>query len=151
MTYVTTFGNELFDRYFVGSDRVMKQLNDHLTNTQQKQNNYPPYNIKKIEHNCYMVEMALAGFTKNDIDIVVEDGRLTVKGKLQTADNFEKEDFQQTYLYKGISDRAFTRQFTLADNVEVKKANLEHGMLKIYIEAVIPEHKKPKKIQIESE
>lgn len=149
MTYVRdVYGNELFDRFFVGSDRVVKQLNDLVNNAHHKASNYPPYNIKRVDHNRYVVEIAVAGFSDEDIDITVEDGKLTVKGKLESVGDLVADGIDQVYLYKGISDRAFTRQFTLADNVEVKDANLANGMLKIYLEAIIPDHKKPRKITI---
>ena len=139
------------DRYFVGNqDRLLKQF-EGIANTAAKfasGANYPPYNIKKLEDNKYVIEMAVAGFGKQDIEIEFVENTLLVKGKLETLDDLTKDGINQTYLYKGISDRAFTRQFTLADNVEIKNASMLNGMLKIWLEAVIPEHKKPKKVEI---
>ena len=137
-----------FDRFYIGSDQLLKQL-EQFSNTATKAiTNYPPYNIKKVDDNKYVIEMAVAGFTRQDVELEMVDGKLIVKGKLETIDDLTKDGDNQTYLYKGISDRAFTRQFTLADTVEVKNAELLNGMLKIWLEAIIPEHKKPKKIDI---
>jgi molecular chaperone IbpA len=84
--------------------------------------------------------LAVAGFGRQDLELELQDGTLTVKGSVNSEDG--------DYLYKGIAERAFTRQFTLADTVEVKNADLINGMLKIWLERFIPEEKKPKKINI---
>jgi molecular chaperone IbpA len=147
MTYLKdVYGQnvQLFDKYFVGSDRMFKQLKD-LTETTKTLTNYPPYNIKKVDENKYVIELAVAGFGKQDIDITLEDNKLVIKGKISGDPN---GDYETSYLHKGIADRGFTRQFTLADNVEINNANLINGMLKVWLEHVIPESKKPKKIDI---
>ena len=100
------------------------------------------YNIKKVEDNKYVVELAVAGFGKSDVEITFEDGKLIVAGK--AADDSDNENF----LYKGIANRAFSRTFILNDQVEIKNAEMLNGMLKIFLERIIPEHKKPKKIEI---
>jgi molecular chaperone IbpA len=105
---------------------------------------YPPYNIKKVDENRYVIELAVAGFGKADIDIELQEGKLSILGKCDSAESTE-------YLYKGIAERGFKREFTLADNVEVKSSSLANGMLKIWLEAFIPEEKKPKKVKIEDE
>ncbi len=148
MTFWKTynFDSSNFDKFFVGSDKIAKALAD---NAEWLANNaaasYPPFNLKKIEDNKYVIEMAVAGFAKQDIELVLEDNKLLIKGKT-SSDSDSKE--AASYLHKGIADRAFTRQFTLADNVEIHNANLINGMLKIWLEHVIPESKKPKKIDI---
>lgn len=126
----------------VGFEPILKRLAE-ISETFPKVPNYPPYNIKKIDEKKYVIEMAVAGFGKQDIEIELEDGKLTVKGSY-TSDEGE-------YLHKGIAERAFTRQFTLADSVEVKNADIINGMLKIWLERFIPEEKKPKKIPIGDE
>lgn len=137
-----------FDRLFIGGDQLLKQL-EQISNTATKAiTNYPPYNVKKVDDNKYVIEMAVAGFTRQDVELEMIDGKLIIKGKMETVDDLTKDGTEQTYLYKGISDRAFTRQFALADTVEVKNAELLNGMLKVWLEAIIPEHKKPKKIDI---
>lgn len=103
---------------------------------------YPPYNIKKIDDNKYVIEMAVAGFSKQNIEITTEGGVLTVTGS--TSDDSEGD-----FLFKGIAERPFTRKFTLADTVEIKDAHLLNGMLKVFLENIIPESKKPKKINIQ--
>jgi len=133
------------DRYFVGADRVMKRLADIADQSAQMVPiKYPPYNIKKVDENRYVIELAVAGFGKTDIDIELQEGTLSVRGKIDPVDNTE-------YLYKGIAERGFKREFTLADNVEVKSSSLVNGMLKIFLEAFIPEEKKAKKIDITDE
>lgn len=130
------------DRYFVGADRVMKKLADIADQSVQVVSKYPPYNIKKVDEDRYVIEMAVAGFGKTDIDIELADSKLKVSGNISSDDTSE-------YLFKGIAERGFTREFTLADNVEVKSSSLVNGMLKIWLEAFVPEDKKPKKINIE--
>ena len=129
------------DRYFVGADRVMKKLADIADQSVQVATKYPPYNIKKVDEDRYVIEMAVAGFGKTDLDIELQEGKLKVSGNVTTDDTSE-------YLYKGIAERGFTREFTLADNVEVKSSSLVNGMLKVWLEAFTPEEKKPKKIDI---
>ena len=130
------------DRYFVGADRVMKRLADIADqSTQMMPIKYPPYNIKKVDESRYVIELAVAGFAKSEIDIELQEGKLSIQGKCDSSDASE-------YLYKGIAERGFKREFTLADNVEVKSSSLVNGMLKIFLEAFIPEEKKPKKIDI---
>jgi molecular chaperone IbpA len=106
--------------------------------------NYPPYNIKKTGDNTYTIEIAVAGFGQSDIDIEIDGGRLVVKGNVASKD--EASDF----IFQGIANRAFTRAFALNDQVEVKDAELFNGMLKIALERMVPEEKKPKKVQVKS-
>lgn len=127
----------------VGFDSVFKKLQE-VTEHLPKIPTYPPYNIAKVGDNKYVIEIAVAGFGKQDLELELQDGVLTVKGGISSKDDTE-------YLFKGIADRAFTRQFTLADTVEVKNADLVNGMLKIFLERFIPEEKKPKKININGE
>ena len=130
------------DRYFVGADRVMKRLADIADQSAQMMPiKYPPYNIKKVDEDRYVIELAVAGFGKADIDIQLQEGMLSIQGKCDSSESTE-------YLYKGIAERGFKREFTLADNVEVKSSSLVNGMLKIWLEAFIPEEKKAKKIDI---
>lgn len=127
----------------IGFDNVFKKLqevSDHLP----KIPTYPPYNIVKVDENKYIIEIAVAGFGQQDIEIELQDGILVVKGNLESKDATD-------YLFKGIADRAFTRTFTLADTVQVKNADLLNGMLKIWLERFIPEEKKPRKIPINGE
>jgi molecular chaperone IbpA len=108
--------------------------------------NYPPYNIVKTDKNAYDIEVALAGFNKKDIDVNVEDGVLTIESK--TSDKDESKDEDGNTIYKGISKRYFKRQFTIANDVEIKGAELKDGLLKVSMEKIIPESKKLKSIEI---
>ena len=148
MTYVKdVFGNDLFERYFLGADRLMKQFNEAAAYGKA---NYPPFNVKKImNEDKYVLELAVAGFAETDIDISVADSKLTIKGNHETLDKLDM-DKDIHYVYRGISDRAFTRQFTLADTIQVESAVLANGMLTVTLVDVIPDHKKPKKIEIKT-
>ena len=136
------------EKYFIGADKVFQTLAKVNEATLKGVPGYPPYNIVKVNENKYVIEMAVAGFGKHNIDIEIANNTLTVKGGLTVNDLGEESVNPVSYLYKGIADRAFTRKFTLADTVEVKNAELINGMLKLWLENIIPEEKKPKKIDI---
>ncbi len=145
MTVLHQFFGKDFDRFFVGFDEQinrMAKLHDEIAKNIP---NYPPYNIKKVDENRYVIEMAVAGFSKSEIDIEFADDKLIVKGKAK-----EDED-QSNYLFNGLANRAFTRTFALNDQVEIKGAALVNGLLQIGLERIIPEHKKPKKIEVSDE
>jgi molecular chaperone IbpA len=134
-----------FDRLFVGFDDTYSRLAKMHDDLTKNVPNYPPYNIKKVEDNKYVIEIAVAGFTKSEIEIEFEDDKLTVKG------NAKEENDAFDWLYKGIANRNFTRTFALDDKIEIKGAALVNGMLQIGLERIIPEHKKPKKIEVSEE
>ena len=129
--------------YAVGFDRTFDRLFDYVTH-QAESTGYPPYNIQKTEDYKFEIEMALAGFDKKDIEIEVAEGVLTVKS-LRDKDTGATDDYT---LYKGISQRNFTRKFTLADDIIVKGAELKNGMLTINLERIVPEEKKPQLIEV---
>ena len=106
--------------------------------------NFPPYNIVKTGENTYDVELALAGFNKKDIEIEYKENVLTVKSKKQE----ETKDEDGNIIHRGISKRMFSKSFTIANDVEVKGAELKDGLLKVSMERIIPEHKKAKLIDI---
>ena len=138
MTYMQT----QYDPFTtVGFDRIFERIQAMHQPTDRGTQKYPPYNITKESDTTYIVEMAVAGFTDDSLDIQVKEGVLTVEGKVE--DSTDKE-----YIHRGIASRAFTRTFTLAETVIVKDAGLENGMLRILLENVIPEEQKPKKIKI---
>jgi len=138
MTYMQT----QYDPFTtVGFDRIFERIQAMHQPTDRGTQKYPPYNITKESDTTYIVEMAVAGFTDDSLDIQVKEGILTVEGKVE--DSTDKE-----YIHRGIAARAFTRTFTLAETVIVKDAGLENGMLRILLENVIPEEQKPKKIKI---
>lgn len=121
-----------FDKFFVGYDDMMRRAQDRVIGTP----NYPPYNIKKMEDNTYVIEMAVAGFSKGDIDISVKGDKLTIAGEikpdLESTDLFEKE---YTPIYNGLAFRPFTRVFTLSSDTLVEDAEMENGLLKIKLKA----------------
>ena len=132
-----------FDKFFVGFDdhfNRMAKMHDEIAKNIP---NYPPYNIRKADDNKYVIELAVAGFGKSDIEITLEDNKIIVKGNAK--------DDSDNFLWKGIANRAFTRVFALDDQIEIKDAALLNGMLKIALERIIPEHKKPRKIDVKSE
>ena len=135
-----------FDPLSVGFDKTFKLLSSQLESLGKGMPGYPPYNIKKTGDNKYVIEMAVAGFAKTDIELTMENGKLVVSGKTKDANDMDNANVY--YFYKGIAERAFTRSFTLADSVEVKNAELVNGILKVWLENLIPEHQKPKKIEI---
>lgn len=130
-----------FDPFSIGYDKMFDRLDNLTSNLGKSVPGYPPYNIKKIDDNNYIIELAVAGFSKTDINVEIKEGTLVVSGSTKSDDSAK-------FLHKGIADRAFNRQFQLADTVEVKNADLINGMLKIWLENIIPESKKPKKIRI---
>lgn len=130
---------------FVGYDKMLEKLWDAKESLAAHGiPTFPPFNLKKIDDNKYLIEMALAGFTKQDIELTLADGTLSITGNVKNAEDHEAPD----YLYRGIADRSFKRTFTLADTIEVKDAELVNGMLKVALEAIIPESRKPKQIQV---
>ena len=108
--------------------------------------NFPPYNIVKTGENSYDVELALAGFNKKDIEVEYKENQLTVKSKKQEKQ--EETDEDGNVIHRGISKRMFSKSFTIANDVEVKGAELKDGLLKVSMERIIPEHKKAKTIEI---
>ena len=124
--------------YAIGFERLFDQLDEFIHHS-KKLPSYPPYNIKRDGDN-FTIEMALAGFSKEDIDVTVAENMLIVSSN--------KESPKEEEVYKGISDRKFTRKFSMADDIVVKGAKLENGLLVIKLERVIPEDKKPRKINI---
>jgi len=126
----------------IGFDRLVNEFfNDPgFTNAQT---GYPPYNISKDNDDIYEITLAVAGFKKTDIDIELENGTLIITGKSEVLDSGEKE-----YLHKGIAERNFVRTFKLAEYVEVKKASLEDGILRVSLFRNIPEAMKPQSIDI---
>jgi len=136
--------NTVFDTFFkqfpatVGFDGMVKQLDD-MQKSFAKAVTYPPYNVKKVDENKYVIELAVAGFGKQDIEVELKEKVLSIKGNVNSDQNDDP-----LYLYKGIANRAFTRQFTIADTVEIQNAELMNGMLKIWLENLTPAPKSRK-------
>jgi len=144
-----------FDRFFVGFDKVAEKMASVADQAQTLAAKYPPYNLKKIDENKYTIELAVAGFAKQDLEIEIVDDKLIIKGNTQSGEPAEQNSAGDwtwpQMLHQGLAMRPFTRTFTLSDNVEIRGASLLNGILKIVLEAIIPEHKKPKKVEIKDE
>ena len=126
--------------YAVGFDRVFDNLQRYVDNNVTS-TGFPPYNIQKVGDYNYTIEMALAGFSKDDIEVEVADGTLSVRSD-------KKEEPDDEFYHRGISYRKFERKFTLADDLVVNGAKLENGMLTIDLERIVPEEKKPRLITV---
>ena len=133
--------------FSIGFDDMFDQFENLLGNgSLAMQSNYPPYNIRKTGKDKYSIEVALAGFSKKDVEVEFEDNLLTVRTKQvnKTEDDIENGEI----LHKGISQRQFARSFTIADDVKVNGAELKDGLLTIACERIVPEYKKKKLIEI---
>ena len=138
---ITLFDNlNQLTPYAVGFDRVFDQLNAYVANNATS-TGFPPYNIHKGGDYNFAIEMALAGFSKDDIEIEIAEGLLTVR-------SVKENDENDSNIYRGISYRKFNRKFTLADDIVVNDASLENGMLKINLERIVPEAKKRRLVAI---
>ncbi len=143
---VTSKALSLFDNfnhltpYAVGFDRVFDTLNRY-SDSNVSSSGFPPYNIRKEGDYTHVIEMALAGFGKKDIEIEVKENTLTIKSVKENSED-------DSTVYRGISYRKFDRKFTLADDIIVKDASLDNGMLRIDLERIVPEEKKPRVITI---
>ena len=131
--------------FSVGFDSIFDRFFDmDLT----RDSGYPPYNIRKDSENTYSIEVALAGFSKDDIEVEVTDGSLTIRSIPEARNAVDKAD--ESFVHKGIAKRSFLRSFTLSDDIIVKGADLKDGMLIVDLEKVIPDEKKPRLIKIGS-
>ena len=136
-----TFDFSPFYRSTVGFDRLFDRL-DSLTAQEAK--SYPPYNIERLDDEAWRISVAVAGFSKGDISIEAADNSLVIKGgKAAPA-----ESETRTFLHRGIAERSFELRFQLGDHVEVKNAELEHGLLHLDLKREVPENKKPRQIEI---
>ena len=130
---------------FVGFDNLFNELERLVEGTAPQRNtSFPPHNIIKVDDNKYVVEMAVAGFGQDEVDVEIQDGTLIVKGE-------KKDQTEVEYLYRGIATRSFTKSIRLSESIEVRGAQFKDGILKIALENVIPEHKKPRKIEFSKE
>ena len=136
MTHLDIFGQ--FRPFAIGFDRYFEDLERMSSHTQT---NYPPYNVVKVDDEHFTVEVAVAGFSKDDISVTKEKNQLTIEGKKESKSTKE-------LVHHGLSSRAFKRSWTLADNVEIETAKLKDGILSVGLEKVIPEEDKPISIKI---
>ena len=131
--------------FSVGFDSIFEEFDRVLESTERYNSNYPPYNIRKISENDYKIEVALAGYSKDDIELELKDSTLTVRNKQK-----EKIVNENTngMIHKGISTRQFERVFTISEDIKVKNAELKNGLLNIDLERIIPDEKKARLISI---
>lgn len=141
-TYTVKTYSTLNNPWAIGFDDLADRL--HNIQTINSNSNYPPYNIVKRSSENWSIELAVAGFTRDELNIELADGVLTVSAKSEQDANEEWE-----YIHRGLAKRAFTRKWTLADDVVVHNASLENGVLSINLERIIPEEKKPRTIDID--
>ena len=131
--------------FSVGFDSIFDEFDRVLESTERHNSNYPPYNIHKIKENEFKIEVALAGYSKDDIELELKDSTLTVRNKQK-----EKIVNENTngMIHKGISTRQFERAFTISEDIKVKNAELKNGLLNIDLERIIPDEKKARLISI---
>jgi molecular chaperone IbpA len=136
---VNKLAMDLFnDPFFIGFNRELSRLNGaYKTNT----TSYPPYNLLKLDEDTYRLSLAVAGFTKEDVNISVDNGTLVIKGEIIEVTDAE-------VIHKGIAGRKFTQSFALGEYMEVTGAEMKDGMLHINVDRIVPEEKKPKSIKI---
>jgi molecular chaperone IbpA len=136
---VTQFAMDLFnDPFFIGFNRELSRLNTaHKTNSQS----YPPYDLLKLDEDTYRISLAVAGFSREHIDVSIDNGTLIIKGEVVEVTDAE-------VVHKGIAGRKFVRSFALGEYMEVTGAEMKDGMLHINVDRIVPEEKKPKSIKI---
>ena len=133
--------------FSIGFDDMFDQFESLLGNGGlSAQSNYPPYNIRKASKDKYAIEVAVAGFNKDDVEVEYEDNLLTVKTK--KVDKAVEKDMDGEIIHRGISQRSFSRSFTIADDIKVEGAEIKDGLLTINCEKIVPEQKKRKLIPI---
>ena len=142
MVKLTHFDINQITPFSIGFDRVFDRLVDY--GTTYETGGFPPYNIRKTDDFKHVIELALAGFSKDEIEVVLTDGVLVIK----SADLLSQTDPNEGLVHKVIAKRSFTRKFTLADDIEIKDAKLKNGLLEIELEQIVPEHKKPRTIKV---
>jgi molecular chaperone IbpA len=141
MTRTYTFNTaSLGGPWAIGFDYLRDRLHD--IETVNSSSNYPPYNIVKHDAEHWSIELAVAGFKRNELDVELAEGVLTISAKTETSET------EVEYVHRGLAKRAFTRKWTLADDVVVRDASLVDGVLTIDLERIVPEDKKPRKIDI---
>ena len=138
-TYTSGSWNNIFnDPFFIGFNRELGRLNNaYKTNSQS----YPPYDLLKLDEDTYQISLAIAGFSKEDIDVSVDNGTLIIKGEIVDITDAE-------VVHKGIAGRKFVRSFALGEYMEVTSAELKDGLLHVHVVRIVPEEKKPKSIKI---
>lgn len=142
MTTYVTLDIPALHRRFIGFDQLFEELNRTFT-TAAKQDNYPPHNVIRTGDNLFQIEIAVAGFAEEELDVELEGRMLTVRGERK-----RDTDASHEYLHRGISGRNFERSWPLGENLEVRAVTVRNGILTVSLENIVPEEAKPKKIPI---
>jgi len=133
---VSSMLNSVFnDPFFVGFNREIQKATNIYNS-----GNFPPYNIRQIDEDHFVIELAVAGFGEDDLEVIYQDGTVTIKG--------EREEDDTEYIHKGIATRKFTREFVLGSYLEITSANIDNGVLSVSLERNLPESMKPRQIEI---
>jgi molecular chaperone IbpA len=141
MTQLQRFDTQALNRALVGFDRIFDDMERRFAS--QVTNNYPPYNICRLQENLYQIEIAVTGFEKNEITVTVEQDKLNIAGQRN-----KDEDTTAEFLHRGLALRDFERTFTLAEHMKIISAEIKNGVLSIRIEREIPESAKPRIIDV---
>lgn len=140
MNQLTRFDTQALNRALVGFDRIFDNFESRFAN--QINNNYPPYNIVKTGEHTYSIEIAVAGFSKDEVSVEIDQDQLIVRGQKS------QQEADAEYLHRGLAYRDFERRYTLAEHMEVVKAETKNGLLMIEIERKVPEALLPRKIEV---
>ena len=146
MNKLATYDFSPLYRNSIGLDRLMSHMINRIDSGSPQ--TYPPYNIVKETDDKYVIEVAVAGFTEGDISVTVQDGMLVITGEKVLSEEEGETEMDKEYIHQGIGFRKFTRSFDLADYIEVINAVVEHGILKVELERIVPEAMKPKPLPV---
>lgn len=146
MTQLVRFDTNSLNRALVGFDSWFNDFESRLAN--QINNNYPPYNILKYDDNTYEIEIAVTGFSPDDVSVEVDNNQLIVKGE---QNNTLGSTSDPTYIHKGLASRNFMRSWTLAEHMEVGEGKIKNGVLTIKLHRVVPDALKPRQVKITAE
>jgi molecular chaperone IbpA len=135
------YGGTDISKSFIGWDSTIKEIEKLGERMVKNSGNFPPYNVVKVDEDTYLIEFAVAGFTKENVKVSQEKNALIIEGSMD-----EDEDIE--YLHKGIATRSFTRVIALAEHVEVQGAEFKNGILSVTLERILPEEEQPKTIKI---
>jgi len=142
MNAINRFDTNALNRALIGFDTMFDSLERRFAN--QVQNNYPPHNIIRTGENTYAIEVAVAGFAKQEISVALEDNELTIKGEKPEVET----ELEIQYLHRGLAARNFARVFPLAEHIKVKGAEIKDGILTVKLERIVPEELKPRIIEV---
>ena len=143
MTNIARFDTTALNRALIGFDRMFDEMESRFINNVNT--NYPPYNVIREDDNHYTIELAVAGFKREEIKVTIEDGTLSIEANKEMVN---EDSETSTYLHRGLASRAFTRSWNLAEHIKVKGAEMKDGILTVKLEREVPEELKPKIIDV---